>query len=119
MTILEANDPATRARLVAKGDTALAIQLVARLKPDELHCLATAHITLTFDHVVERAPASELEGLIEMFEHRPAAALSIAAAHLQSVALSGTQWHSVVISGTSAHSVAIREPQPVPPLTTQ
>jgi pimeloyl-ACP methyl ester carboxylesterase len=32
LTILEANDPATRARLVAKSDTALAIELVARLK---------------------------------------------------------------------------------------
>ena len=119
LTTLETNDPATRARLEAKGDTALAIQLVARLKPDELHCLAAAHISLTFEHVVERAPASELDGLLEICEHRPAAALSIAAAHLQSVALSGTQWYSVVISGTSAHSVAIREPQPVPPLTTQ
>lgn len=105
MTILEANDPATRARLVAKSDTALAIELVASLKPHQLHCLAAAHITLTFDHVVERAPASELEGLIEIFEHRPAAALSIAAAHLnqwQSVALSRNQWHF--------GSVAIREP---------
>ena len=36
LTTLETNDPATRARLEAKGDTALAIQLVARLKPDEL-----------------------------------------------------------------------------------
>jgi hypothetical protein len=97
LTILEANDPATRARLVAKSDTALAIELVASLKPHQLHCLAAAHITLTFDHVVERAPASELEGLIEMFEHRPAAALSIAAAHLQSVAISGTQSQSVAL----------------------